>query len=74
VKRRAESIASGFEDVSLVIRDAMLEQRIVARERRAHRHSVRFPQLRAALDVGKEQRDGAGGRICHRLAAAEKAG
>jgi hypothetical protein len=33
---------------------------------------VRFPEPRAALDVGEQKRDGAGRKICHRGVAAER--
>ncbi len=66
VERRAEGVPARLEDVAVVIVDAVAQQRIVARERSAHRIGVRFPQPRAALDVGEEQRDGAGRNVCHR--------
>src|SRR4030095_4402066 len=67
VERRAEGVATRLEDVTVVIGDAVAQQRIVARERGAHRLGVRFPEPRAALDVGEEQRDGAGRNVCHRV-------
>ena len=63
MKRRAESVATRLEDVAVVIVDALAQQRIVARERGAHRRGVRFPQPRAALDVGEQQGDGAGRKV-----------
>ena len=74
VERRAKRVTAGLEDVALVIVDAMAEQRIVTGERRAHRLGVRFPQTRAALDVGEQQRDGAGRKVCHRVVAARRSG
>jgi len=70
VKRRAEGIAARLEDVAAVTFDAVPQQCVVASERRAHRRRVRFPQPRAALDVGQQQRDGASRKICHRGVAA----
>ena len=43
MKRRAKRVATGLEDVAIVIVDALAQQRIVASERRAHRTGVRFP-------------------------------
>ncbi len=69
VERRAESVATRLEDMAVMIVDALAQQRIVTRERGAHRRGVRFPQARAALDVGEQQRDGAGRKVCHRVAS-----
>ena len=74
MERGAEGVAAGLEHVALLIADAMAQQRIVARECRAHRRSVSFPQARAALDVGEHQRNGAGGEVCHRVVAAGRGG
>jgi hypothetical protein len=65
VERRAKSVAAGLEHVAVVVANAVAQQRIVARQRGAHRRSVRFPEPRAALDVGEQKRDGAGRKICH---------
>jgi hypothetical protein len=35
---------------------------------------VRFPQPRAALDVGEKQRDGAGRKVCHQVVVARRTG
>ena len=72
VERRAEGIAAGLENVAVVIVDAMAQQGVVARKGGAHRHGVRFPQPRAALDVGEEQRDGAGREVCHSVVVARE--
>jgi hypothetical protein len=74
MERRAEGVAARLEHVPVVIVDAVAQQCIVARECRAHRGSVRFPQARAALDVGEHQRDGAGGKACHGVVAAGRSG
>ncbi len=54
MERCAEGIAARLENVAVVIVDAVAQQRIVARERGAHRRGMCFPQPRAALDVGEE--------------------
>ena len=74
MERGAERVAARLEHVPFVIVDAVLEQRIMSRECRAHRRGVRFPQARAALDVGEQQRDGAGRKVCHRVVAARRSG
>src|SRR5689334_684462 len=74
VKSGAKSVAAGLENVTVMVVDAVTDQRIVARERRLHRRRVRFPQARAALDIGEEQRDGAGRKVCHRWDAAGEGG
>jgi hypothetical protein len=65
-ERGAEGVAAGLEDVAAMILDAMAQQRIVARQRRAHRCRMRLPQARAALDVREQQCDRAAGKVCHR--------
>jgi hypothetical protein len=61
----AERIAAGLEHVAVMRVDAMAQQRVVSRERCAHCGRLRFPEPRAAFDVGEQHRDGAGGRIGH---------
>lgn len=43
-------------------------------QRRAHRASVCLPEPRAALDIGEQQRDGAGRAVRHRSGAATERG
>ena len=50
------AVAGHLDDGAAVALDGRARQRVVARERRLHPLGVRFPQARAALDVGEEER------------------
>ncbi len=60
-KGGAEGIADRFENEAVIRRYAALEDGVVRAQGRLHRLAVRFPPRRAALDIGKEERDGPGG-------------
>src|SRR5947209_18989619 len=60
-----KSIAYRLEYASTVRSDGFPHDGIVAGECLRHRTLVRFPALGAALDVGKEERYGSGGKLPH---------
>ncbi|HEV8256080.1 MAG TPA: hypothetical protein VGR42_03810 [Casimicrobiaceae bacterium] len=66
VERSAEAIADGLEHLPAVALNRRAQQSIVADQYLRHRVTVRFPQTRAAFDVGEQKRDVAG-RKRHRF-------
>ncbi len=60
-----DGIADGFEEHAVVCLDCCPQERVVALDRRRHRRLVLLPERGAALDVGEEEGDGAGGEIGH---------
>jgi hypothetical protein len=51
-----ERIASGFEDVAALCVNAIAQYFVMSGERHPHRIMVCFPQPRAALNVGEQER------------------
>ena len=56
VEGRAKRVAYRLEHVAAVRANRARQEGVVPRERGAHRGLLRFPQPRAALDVGEQQR------------------
>ncbi len=65
----AERVADRLEHVAARVLDGAAHERVVPRQRRAHRGVVRLPQPRAALDIGEQERHRAGGKGGHRNGA-----
>src|SRR2546423_15166072 len=63
-ERGAECVARGLEYVTAVRSDALLQHRVVARERNLHGLALRLPQPGAAFDIAKKKRNGARGHGC----------
>ena len=64
-REAAVAFSARPHDLSLVLGDDLLDKRIVAHEGSACRSRVLFPEPGAALDVGEEEGDRAGGKIRH---------
>ena len=62
---RLHGIADRLEEHAAVGLDGRAQQGEVALDRGRHRRPVPLPQRGAALDVGEEEGDGAGGKIGH---------
>jgi hypothetical protein len=57
VEGRAKGIACGLKNVAVLRGNAIPQYIVVSGKRLPHGIMVRFPQPRAALDVGEEERD-----------------
>lgn len=72
-KCRAEGVADRLEYMAIPRDDALPNQFVMTRHRPLHRRPLRLPGARAALDIGEQKGDRAGGRrtvgarFCHGL-------
>ena len=64
-KGGAEGIADRLEDHAIVACNRLSQDRVVTRESGLHRVPVLFPAGGRALDVGKQEGEGAGGQVSH---------
>ena len=65
LERNRKSVTTGREGVTAPPRDHVPEDRVVARERFAHRIRIVLPTARRSFDVGEEERDRSGRRLRH---------
>ena len=57
VEARVHTVARGLHERPAIRLDRLLQDRVVAGERVAHRVGVRIPEARRLLEVGEEERD-----------------
>ena len=67
VERGAECIARDLKHMSVVARDGLMQDGVMAREEGRQFGGNLLRQRGAALDVGEEKGDGAGRQVIHRF-------
>jgi len=55
VEGHAKGVADGLENIAIKLLECGAQQRVMLRQRAAHRLGMRFPQLGTPLDVGKKK-------------------